>query len=114
MGEMELYLGLSDAAFAGGSFVDIGGHNPLEPAFFALPVITGPIYYNFKDLFETLFDSEGAILVHNKEDLISAISSLMENPDRLKRVGLNAMAVQQQGRGALDKTLKAIETNLVR
>ena len=114
MGEMELYLGLSDATFAGGSFVDIGGHNPLEPAFFALPVITGPIYYNFKDLFETLFDCEGAILVHNKEDLISAVSSLMVNPDRLKRVGLNAMAVQQQGRGALDKTLKTIEANLTR
>lgn len=114
IGEMELYLGMCDAAFAGGSFVDIGGHNPLEPAFFALPIITGPYYYNFKDLFETLFDCEGAILVHDKEDLISAVSSLMSNPERLKRVGLNAMAVQQQGRGALYKTLKTIEENLTR
>ena len=114
MGEMELYLGLSDLVFAGGSFVNIGGHNPLEPAFFALPIMTGPIYYNFKDLFETLFDAQGAMLIQNKDDLVTNIVNFIEDPNKLKQVGLNAIEIQQQGRGALDKTLKIIENNLTR
>ena len=43
MGEIELYLGLSEHEDMGGSFIDIGGHNPLEPAYFSIPIVTGQI-----------------------------------------------------------------------
>ena len=43
MGELMLMYGISDIAFVGGSLVKHGGHNPLEPLAFKLPVVSGSI-----------------------------------------------------------------------
>ena len=40
--EMGSLLSLADLVILGGSFMPKGGHNPLEPAAFGLPIITGP------------------------------------------------------------------------
>lgn len=52
MGEMMLLYGLSDIAFVGGSLVKHGGHNPLEPIAFNIPVISGLFTYNFPEVFK--------------------------------------------------------------
>lgn len=44
---MMLLYGLSDIAFVGGSLVKHGGHNPLEPIAFNIPVVSGLYTYNF-------------------------------------------------------------------
>ncbi|MDW3283253.1 3-deoxy-D-manno-octulosonic acid transferase, partial [Escherichia coli] len=49
MGELMLLYGIADLAFVGGSLVERGGHNPLEPAAHAIPVLMGPHTFNFKD-----------------------------------------------------------------
>ncbi|HAS6214066.1 TPA: 3-deoxy-D-manno-octulosonic acid transferase [Vibrio vulnificus] len=56
MGEMLILLGAADVCFMGGSLVGdkVGGHNVLEPAALGVPVITGPSYYNFKDIVDRL------------------------------------------------------------
>ena len=41
---------LADVAFVGGSLTKNGGHNPLEPAAFAKPVMFGPHMFHFKDI----------------------------------------------------------------
>lgn len=113
-GEMEFYLGLCDLVFMGGSFVDIGGHNPLEPAYFALPVITGPYYYNFKEQYEKLIEVQGAYLAPDHKRLYTIIKNLFDDPDEMVRSGMQALDVQEQGRGATKITLECMERSLLR
>ena len=104
IGEIEFYLGLCDLVFMGGSLVDVGGHNPLEPAYFSLPIISGPYYYNFQDLYDSLIAKKGAFLAQDHLRLYSVVVGLLQDR-RLTQYGMNAMDVQQQGRGALTDTL---------
>ena len=54
MGELMLFWACADIAFVGGSLVERGGHNPLEPAAFAVPVLSGPHVFNFSAIYEML------------------------------------------------------------
>ncbi len=59
MGELTNIYAISDTVLLGGSFVDnIGGHNPLEPAFFGCKVVSGKYYFNQKALFEIVENLE--------------------------------------------------------
>lgn len=112
MGEIEFYLGLCDLVFMGGSFVNVGGHNPLEPAYFSLPIVTGPYYYNFKEQFELLIDRRGAYLANDHKRLFTLCEMFFDNPNLLTESGLQALDVQQSGRGALERTLNYFELSL--
>ncbi len=112
MGEMSFYFGLSDLVFMGGSFVPIGGHNPLEPAYFSIPTITGPYYHNFKDQFSALITKGGAFEVKNQEDFINKSLNLLTSPDKIKSSGEKALEILNLGRGSTDKILKEIEGDL--
>ena len=114
LGEMEWYLGLCDVVFMGGSLCDVGGHNPLEPAYFSLPSITGPYYYNFAEQFEALIDKGGSFLCPSAERLAPLITRLLQTPNALSQAGLRALEVQQAGRGALERTLTLLEQSLER
>ena len=53
MGELNNMYAISDIAILGGAFRDdVGGHNPLEPAFFGCKIITGKHFFNQKELFK--------------------------------------------------------------
>lgn len=112
MGEIEFYFGLCDLVFMGGSFVETGGHNPLEPAYFSLPIITGPNYQNFKEPFDKLIDAQGAFTVSDDSKLCKLVSSMLNDPKKLKDAGIRALEVQQQGGGAMIRTLKEMEKDL--
>ena len=109
MGEIELYLGLCDLVFMGGSFVNVGGHNPLEPAYFSLPILTGPDYHNFQEQFDKLIDANGAYLAYDPKELTRLIVKLLEDQELLEKTGIKALDIQQQGRGALKRTLSNME-----
>lgn len=106
IGEIEFYLGLCDIVFMGGSLVDVGGHNPLEPAYFALPIITGPYYYNFKDQFEELIDVRACFLANDPRRLYTLVDQILNNKDLCQKAGMQALDVQQKGRGAIQTTLQ--------
>ncbi len=112
MGEIEFYLGLCDLIFMGGSLVDVGGHNPLEPAYFSLPIITGRYYYNFAEQYEHLIEQGGALVAADHHSLYSICQMLLQDPERLTTTGMNAFDVQQAGRGALRHTIEALEATL--
>lgn len=63
MGELMLLYGIADLAFVGGSLVERGGHNPLEAAAHAIPVLMGPHTFNFKDICARLEQASGLITV---------------------------------------------------
>lgn len=108
MGEIELYLGLCDLVFMGGSYVDIGGHNPLEPAYFSIPILTGPYFYNFKEQFENLIEAKGAFLAPDHRRLCTLLLNLFSNKNQLLEYGMNALDVQEKGRGSINRSLNYI------
>lgn len=108
MGEMEYFLGLSSVVFLGGSFCSTGGHNPLEPAYFALPCLTGPDYHNFQEQFDELQHAGGAQVVRSANELAARAGELLLNPAKAAAAGAQAQEVQRKGRGALQATLKII------
>jgi 3-deoxy-D-manno-octulosonic-acid transferase len=60
MGEMPLYYGASDVALLGGSFKPFGGHNLIEAAACACPIVIGPSTYNFAEAAKQAVDSGAA------------------------------------------------------
>ncbi len=75
MGELNNIYAISDAVILGGAFEKIGGHNPVEPAFFGCKLISGEHIFNQKPLFEAINDYK---IVKNEElkDIIKDIKNL--------------------------------------
>ena len=52
LGELNNIYAISDVVILGGAFANVGGHNPIEPAFFNCKLISGENIFNQKSLFE--------------------------------------------------------------
>ena len=77
LGELLRFYATADVAFVGGSLVPIGGHNVLEPAAVAVPVIVGPKTFNFADITASLLDAGAALQISDAEELGSAVIRLL-------------------------------------
>ncbi|WP_273204231.1 lipid IV(A) 3-deoxy-D-manno-octulosonic acid transferase [Marinobacter subterrani] len=108
MGELMMLYGASDLAFVGGSLVERGGHNPLEPAGWGIPVFSGPHIFNFETIYQSLLDEHGVKLVADAGELASHVSSLFVDDQEREAIGRRALAVVNKNRGALDKVVKGI------
>ncbi|MDX2163910.1 MAG: lipid IV(A) 3-deoxy-D-manno-octulosonic acid transferase [Gammaproteobacteria bacterium] len=109
MGELLLFYAVSDIAFVGGSLIERGGHNILEPAAIGIPVITGPFLYNFAQIDRLLSGSEALIKVKNAEGLATAVLGLLNDAKKRDAVGKRGEAVIAKNRGASEKQLNLIE-----
>lgn len=109
MGELPLMLAAADVAFVGGSLVSVGGHNLLEPAALGKPCLTGPHYFNFSDITQQLVQRGGAVVVQDAEALAVQVLDLLQNPAACQRMGGAAQQVVAANRGALQRTLQALE-----
>nr|WP_314876303.1 lipid IV(A) 3-deoxy-D-manno-octulosonic acid transferase [uncultured Pseudomonas sp.] len=105
MGELLFLYALADIAFVGGSLVPTGGHNPLEPAALALPVISGPHVFNFLDISAMLKDAGALQSVDDSQALAAAVQRLVEVPQDATRMGEAGRAVMQANQGALQRLL---------
>ena len=94
--------------FVGGSLVDHGGHNILEPAIFGKPILFGPHMQNFKEIADTFLSNGAAVQVASERELELAIVMLLADPVRRARLGAAARALVEANRGAKDKTLAVI------
>ena len=112
MGELMLLYGIADLAFVGGSLVERGGHNPLEPAAHAIPVLMGPHTFNFKDICARLTQANGLITVTDAESLTKEITSLLTDEDYRNFYGIHAVEVLRQNQGALQQLLQLLEPYL--
>ena len=108
IGELAQLYQVATAVFVGGSLVDSGGHNILEPAVFGKPIIFGPYMQNFAEIARTFLDNDAAIQVRNARELESVLSGLLGDPVRRARLGAAARALVEANRGARTKTLAAI------
>ncbi len=107
MGELARFYALSDAAFIGGSLVDWGGQNLLEPAYYGKPVFFGPHMDNFALLAEAFLERGAARVVRTEEDL----TAMFRPKDAAERRAMGAAArrVLDSLSGATEKSLAAIE-----
>jgi 3-deoxy-D-manno-octulosonic-acid transferase len=112
LGELVVFYAASDIAFVGGSLAPIGGHNLLEPASLALPVLTGPSYSNGKEIAELLLARGAALQVNDAQELAVVLKQLIEDPKERERIGRAALEIIAANRGAVSKLLAMIEARL--
>ncbi len=109
IGVLRSICALADVAFVGGSLVDAGGHNPLEPAAAGTPVLFGPHTGDFRWICRTLLDAKGAIRVHDDAELAQAVSRLIGNREWRQRIGRCAFGVFTANQGAVARTLAIVD-----
>lgn len=109
MGELMLMYGASDVALVAGSFIPRGGHNILEPAVLAKPIITGIHVFNFADICNTFEKANAMVKVPNLDELVRVLVGLMQDPEARNELGNRARAVMDANRGALRRQLNAIK-----
>ncbi|MGX2969091.1 lipid IV(A) 3-deoxy-D-manno-octulosonic acid transferase [Ursidibacter sp. B-7004-1] len=113
MGEMMILYGLAQVAFVGGSLVKHGGHNPLEPIAFELPVISGLHTFNFPEVFSKLRNVDGVVEIEsNVEALANAVNYFLEHPELGKEISQAGYDVLKENQGALKRHLELLSPYL--
>lgn len=100
MGELVKWYGMADVALVGGSFVDMGGHNPIEPASLGKPIIMGQSIKNCKNLVEGLKKANALVQTTDVSDTLNAIKQWFDNPQSAKNAGENGQKLVQEKQGA--------------
>jgi len=108
IGELTLFYSLSDIAFVGGSLVNAGGHNPIEPATLSLPVLFGPNMQDFTEIAADLIKACGAKEVSSQSELEVAITALLVSKEERLRQGEAAFQNVQNQRGVVNLHLDII------
>ena len=106
VGELSDFFGFGDIAFVGGSLVDAGGHNVLEPARWHKPILFGPFMANFKSIAEQLKRAGAAIEVSDCDELSAALVALLGDAEKNQRMGAQAAQVAQDGNHAFARNLQ--------
>lgn len=109
MGELLFLYALADSAFVGGSLVANGGHNLLEPAALAKPVISGPHLFNFLEIAAMLREAGALQEVDDAQGLAVAVQSLFELPQDARKMGEAGLAVMRANQGALQRLLDGLD-----
>lgn len=106
IGELGKLYSVSDVAFIGGSFSGTGGHNPLEPAIFGTPVVSGPTVFNFKDIYKIMSQNGSAFIVETEEELENKISLLLNNFEVYQQASNECYQIFEQNKGAIETSIK--------
>ena len=107
IGDLGSMYSLGAVAFVGGSLVQKGGHNPLEPAQFGVPVVMGESYENFREIVGAMKDAE-AIQIVRPEEVGAALSDLLTNREAAKELGERGRAVFEAQSGATARTVAGL------
>src|SRR5262249_46745338 len=92
MGPLAHCYALCDAAFVGGSLVPVGGHNVVEPARAARPVLVGPYTATAGDAVERILDAGGGQRVRSAGALASARLRPAAGPGAARALGRRSAA----------------------
>ncbi len=113
LGELRAIYGLGKMAFIGGTLVDHGGHNPLEPAAWGSAMVAGPSQRNFHQIFNDL-EATGAMkrVKTDVPDMVAILSSLVGDPATIRSAGEAAKAYLQGHRGACEANLSLFREHI--
>jgi len=112
IGELNLTYSHADYAFVGGSLVEQGGHNPIEPAVFAVPVLYGPHMNDFHEISERLIKAGGAIMVQNNKELTTSLEQLITDETYRQKTGNAAQSFINSQQGVIKRHLQLIRCML--
>lgn len=108
IGELAAIYQLATVAFVGGSLVPRGGHNILEPAHYATPVIVGPHTENFRDIVD-LFTRAGAVDVVQPDEFAGELLRLLDQEEKRAQLGQHAAEVVRKTCGATNRTAEVLQ-----
>lgn len=109
LGELLDFYAAADVVFVGGSLVPAGGHNLLEPASLARPILAGPSDFNAPEI-ARLLAARGAVrIARDAGELGASVSDLLANAAEREALGDRARAVLEENRGALARLLALLE-----
>jgi 3-deoxy-D-manno-octulosonic-acid transferase len=107
IGELASVYALASVAFVGGSLIPAGGHNPLEPAQFAVPVVMGTHYANFRAIIDMLVHAE-AMKLATTETLVPILENLLTDVEAANDLGVRALEVFHLQSGATGRAITAL------
>ncbi|MGC9314092.1 MAG: 3-deoxy-D-manno-octulosonic acid transferase [bacterium] len=114
MGELLGFYASAQIAFVGGTLEDYGGHNPLEPAYFSVPVLFGPYIDANREAYDALISGGGGVMVEDAEKLKSKIDELLNNPQTRDKIGELARDVVKSMADVRSKYKTAIKESLAK
>lgn len=110
IGELKMLYAAADVAFVGGSMVNVGGHNILEPAAIGIPIIFGHSMTNFKTIADGLLAANAAIQCHNQQQLLDIILELYQQPHNRQVLIRNAKRFMHQNQGTIAKIITILDS----
>lgn len=108
IGDLAAVYALADVAFVGGSLVPKGGHNPLEPAQFGVPVVIGSSYENFRVIVTVMEAADGIRIVQDDVELEEVLLELLTNKEAARAMGERGHKVFEEQQGATKRAVEAI------
>ena len=112
MGELMAFYACAEVAFVGGSLQPVGGHNLLEPAAVGTAMVTGPHLHNFVEISRRLEEAGALQIRDDAEGVALALQELLRDPAARAVMAAAGRALVEQGRGALERTLRMIAVDL--
>jgi 3-deoxy-D-manno-octulosonic-acid transferase len=108
IGDLAAVYEIADVAFVGGSLVPKGGHNPLEPAQYGVPVVMGPSFENFRDIVGKMQAADGIRIVQDEVGLEEALIELLTDREVARAMGARGRRVFEEQQGATGRAVVAI------
>jgi 3-deoxy-D-manno-octulosonic-acid transferase len=108
IGELSDFYAAADLAFVGGSLVEIGGHNLLEPAQLGVATLSGPHQFSSPEIAKALLDARAVRIVADAEELSSVVSALAADPAARSALGEAARRAVAANRGALERVIALV------
>ncbi|MBN1918847.1 MAG: 3-deoxy-D-manno-octulosonic acid transferase [Verrucomicrobia bacterium] len=112
LGELLKFYRIASVVFVGKSLTQKGGHNPIEPAVFAKPIIFGPYMDNFEEAAGLLVKAGGGMVVHSPDELRQAILDLLADPRRADEMGRRARDAVLSHMGAVENSIRQMQQAL--
>lgn len=109
LGELFACYALSDICVVAGSFSGVGGHNPLEAALFAKPIIVGTNMANFKDINGKLKAANGIVQLNDNDALAAELIAMLADEAKQQELGEQALSVVLANQGATNTSTKCLQ-----
>ncbi|MGX1309645.1 3-deoxy-D-manno-octulosonic-acid transferase [Amorphus suaedae] len=112
IGELGLFFRTAAVVLMGGSLVEKGGQNPIEPGRLGCAVVVGPHTENFAAVYQTLLAAGGAVSVADVDGLIATVDRLLADPEEAATIAEAGAQVALAQGGAVERTMTALDDYL--
>jgi 3-deoxy-D-manno-octulosonic-acid transferase len=113
MGELSALYAAGDVAFVGGSLIERGGHNVLEPVLRGVPVVFGPHVANFRGAAAFAEESDAGRMVNDASGLVNAVRGWLQDDTARRSATQNARLLLREHCGAAQRVAEQVARSLM-